>query len=399
MSDVYDWSALAQILKNSGISSGDISRVFSPELGELTGTFYQNPEVSAQEEELSWLQNAPNMRRALNLPDDDIRKIIAAAIYRGENPWDVRRQVEAYTAQQAELNPGVYNQEGETKDLLSFVDTVDSEWRKKTIANMKDGAEGSVLAKAGLPPKELEYSAEQLLPDLFDKLNSQAAGLRAEAAKFSVGDKTKKAALKYLEQQKTQAAAAKKERVPHPSLVPTEGFRAALSRNLANTPMGRGEAGVRGLIPLLKTLEQIPAGLMALQKSVVDPLYQEAAKNAKYIAQETIGTVPNVSVGKDVVGQILYGKPRSEIGKKADDGSYDRAEGARFGRIAQDVVTRAEDPKRKAAATEAKGKEQWMKDFTQILSTLVQERARQTGYTPYNEAVAARVNFLAAGGK
>lgn len=402
MAEGYDFSALARILTKSGMSSADISRIFSPELGYLTGTFYQDPTATAEEEELSWLQNAPNMRRALNLPDDDIRKIIAAEIYRGANPWDVRRQVEEYTAQQAELNPGVYNQEGETKDLLSFVDTVDSEWRKKTISDIKTTREGSTIAKSGLPPKEAEFTAAELMPDLFTKLQAQASGLRSDVNKVSISDKTKKAALKFLEQQKTQAETTKKEVVPHPSAVEREGLLASLQRNLANTAIGKGEAGAGGVVPLAKLAASPGAALMAVYRGLTDPLYAEAEDTAKYMAQETIGKVPGipkVSLGEDPIGQILYGKPRAKTSQPSSDASVDRAENIRFGRIAQDVVSRADSPERNKLETDARNKEKWMKDFTEILSTLVQGRARQTGYTPYNEAVAARVNFLAAGGK
>jgi hypothetical protein len=378
------------------VSSSDLNTLFSPELAYLTGTMYKDPSTSAADEENMFRQYAPNLRLVLNLPDDNIRKIIANEIINfGSAPWDVKRQIEEYTAKQAELNPGVFNQEGETRDLMAFADTVFREGNALATQRAKGSGDDWERVTGGLPRPELDFRAEDLLPDVFQELGEAGRRARTEVGRTSVSDKTKQSALRFLEQQKDAAAQRKAAetagRVPYPGDVPTESFLSSFRRNLANTPMGRGEAGFRGLIPLANYLYQIPAGAAALYRGINDPIDQEMKKNIQYIAQETLGSVPKP--GKDVIGQLLYGKDRPTATKPTGD----RAEMARFGRIAQDVVRRAEDPKRKAEASEAVKRKQWIDDFTNVLGVLAQQKARSVGYTPYQEALVARQNLLAGG--
>lgn len=400
-------AALARSMQQRGnVTQSDLSTLFSPELAYLTGTYYTDPNVSAQEQDNLMREYAPNLRLVLNLPDTDIRKIIANEIVNfGSAPWDVKRQIEEYTAKQAELNPGVYNQEGETSDLMRFADTVFSESNKLQVQGQKQGADEWAKVTGGLPRPEMDFTPEQIAPELFQKLGEESKRLRTEVGRTSISSKTKQSALKFLEEQKNEAAKratdAAGQRVPFPGDVKGENILQSLNRNLANTPMGRGEAGVRGLVPLYKLAEQIPAGLMGLYRGVTDPLYDAGINEAKYIAQETIGRVPSIpkiSLGDDPIGQILYGKARSETGKPASDGSDVRAENVRFGRIAQDVVNRANDPTRQAEAKEAQRREKFLGDLTQILGIIAQQKARSVGYTPYREAMTARQNFLRGGG-
>lgn len=393
---------LARTLAGKGnVSQSDLNTLFSPEIGYLTGTRVEDPSRAAADEENLFREYAPNLRLVLNLPDDNIRKIIANEIVNfGSAPWDVKRQIEEYAAKQAELNPGVFNQEGETRDLMAFADTVFRESNALANQRAKRGGDDWEKVTGGLPRPEMDFGPEQLMPDVFEQLGVEGGRLRQERGRTSISDKQKQSALRFLEQQKNaavqrdEAAAAKV--VPHPSDTKSEGLLASIRRNLANTPMGRGEAGVRGLVPLVKLLEQVPAGALALYRGVNDPIDQEMKDTIQYMAQQTIGKVPKVSLGSDPVGQILYGKAR-EQGPSRGDGSSERAEMGRFGRIAQDVVRRAEDPKRKAEASEAVKREKWLKDFSDVLGFLAQQKARSVGYTPYQEALTARQNFLAGG--
>lgn len=398
--------AIARTLQGRGnVSQSDVNTLFSPELAYLTGTYYQDPTVSAQEQDNMMRQYAPNLRLVLNLPDTDIRKIIANEIINfGTAPWDVKRMVEEYTAKQAELNPGVYNQEGETSDLMRFADTIFSENNKLQVEGQKVAGDDWAKVTGGLPRPEMDFSPEQIAPELFDKLNLEGQRLRTERGRVTVSDKTKKAALRFLDQQKTESAQRKAAEtakiVPHPSLTKDESVLASLQRNLANTAIGKGEAGVRGVVPLGKLIASPGAALMAVYRGLTDPLYKEAEDTLRYVAQETVGGLPSVSLGEDPIGKILYGRARQQMagGQPVSDGSDERAENVRFGRIAQDVVRRAEDPVRQQEYAEATKKQKWMEDFTKILGVLAQQKARSVGYTPYQEALTARRNFMAGGG-
>jgi hypothetical protein len=369
----------------------------------LTGTFQESPEQDAAEEQISWLQNAPTLLRTLSLPDTDIRKIIAAEIQRGTNPWDVRRMVEEYAAKQAELNPGVYNQEGETRDLLSFVDTIDKEFNDKQVADLQK-ARSTSTDKSGLPSSEARYTADELAPELMNVLSTRAASAAQRASAANVGRKTVSSAKKFLEDRQAQVAA---EQAPNQRFSPEppsggENFVESIRRNLANTPMGRGEAGVRGLMPLLKLAEQVPAGGIALFRGITDPIYDEAISNLKYVAESTLGQqLPKLS-NTDPLGQILYGRPRQQIAEQVTEAgrpAEDEGEMRRFGRIAQDVVRRAEDPELQKERARLSRQSRLMDEAKQLLASYVEQRAAEQGVTPRMRALATRANFLASGGK
>lgn len=402
MSDLDTLLALSRSMQQRGnVTQSDLNTLFSPEVAYLTGTKFEDPGRAAADEENLFREYAPNLRLVLGLPDDNIRKIIANEIVNfGAAPWDVKRQIEEYTAKQAELNPGVFNQEGETKDLMAFADTVFREGNALANQRAKRGGDDWEKVTGGLPRPEMDFAPQQLMPDVFEQLGVEGQRVRQERGRTSISDKQKQSALRFLEQQKNAAVersdAAAAKVVPHPDVTKNEGLLASIRRNLANTPVGRGEAGVRGLIPLAKLLEQVPAGALALYRGVNDPIDQEMKDTIQYMAQQTIGKVPKVSLGNDPIGQILYGKAR-EKGPLRDDGSSERAEMGRFGRVAQDVVRRAEDPKRKAEASEAARREKWLKDFSDVLGFLAQQKARSVGYTPYREALTARQNLIAGG--
>lgn len=170
---------LARVLTQKGnVSQSDLNSIFSPELAYLTGTAYEDPNQRMVDEELMFNQYAPNMRIAMNLPETDIRRLIYDEIVEyGSAPWDVKRQVEEYAAAQATANPATYNQEGETKDLMSFADTIFREKNDLIVQRAKGaGGAGSDYAKTTgmLPPMGAQFSPEELLPDYFSKYATES---------------------------------------------------------------------------------------------------------------------------------------------------------------------------------------------------------------------------------
>ena len=394
---------LARALSGKGnVGSGDINTLLSPELGYLTGTFYGGQDDEG-DDELLWMDYAPNFRRALDLPDTDIRKIIAGEIYRGAAPWDVKRQIEEYTAGQAQMSPGLINQEGETKDLQSFANTVFTEYNNYQVAKTKAGrsaADKDPFVKAGIPDPSLDFPLQQLAPDLFEGLAKEAVARGAESSKLQQRGKSRASALKFLQEQQNAVRQADVQRADdyraRTEFVEPEGFVESFKRNMANTPMGRGEAGFTGLIPQLKYLEQIPASMLALKNAIVNPIADQALANIDYVGRNTIGQqLPkNLNFG-DAVGAMLYGSKQNKS-QPTNDGSFDRAENARFGRTAQQVVERSGGVEKDV--TESAKKEKWLRDYTEALGVLVQAKARAAGYTPTQEALTQRANFLRAGG-
>jgi hypothetical protein len=88
--------------------------------------------------------------------------------------------------------------------------------------------------------------------------------------------------------------------------------------------------------------------------------------------------------------------PEKIVNPSQKDNSFQRAEDIRFGRTAQQVVDRSENVGKDIV--ESARKEKWLQDFNSALGMLVQAKARGAGYTPYQETLTARSNFLRAGG-
>jgi len=399
--------ALARAMSAQGnVSSGDINTLLSPELGYLTDTFYGQDGQGEEDDELLWMDYAPNFRRAMDLPDDNIRKQIAAEIYRGSAPWDVKRQIEEYTAGQAQSNPGLINEDGETEDLQSFANTVFSEYNNYQVAKTKadrTSAGKDPFAAGGIPPQDMDFSLEQLAPDVYQQLYGSAQKVGQDSKTFSQRGTNRSSALKFLQQQKI----VDKNRVSKNSeeyrsgldYSKPEGYRAAFNRNMSNTPMGRGETGFTGLVPLYKYLEQIPASAFALKDSIMQPTIGYATEEADYISRNTVGKglkLPKGTTGKDVLGIFLHGN-KYKKSAPTDDGSFDRAENARFGRTAQSVVDRSENVASDISDNDKKAK--WIRDYSQALEMIMQSKARSVGYTPYQEAMVKRANFMRAGGQ
>jgi len=390
---------LARALSGKGnVSSGDISTLLSPELGYLTGTFYggQDAEQAAQDDELLWMDYAPNFRKALTLPDTDIRKIIAAEIYRGAAPWDVKRQIEEYTAGQADLSPGLINQEGETKDLQSFANTVFSEYNNYQVAKKKadrTAAGKDPFVAGGIPSPEMDFAPEQLAPELFENLAKESAARGAESKKFQQRGKSRAAALEFLSRGKSFNPATEKlptyedanyfdwasggtglqdEQANFAKQV--EGYQKEYMKRVDRlNQVKRG--GWKRLFPELRSEQE---ALAAAQRGV--DVYKKQFDTAFEAAKTKLG---------------MY-TPEKIVNPSQKDNSFQRAEDIRFGRTAQQVVDRSENVGKDIV--ESARKEKWLQDFNSALGMLVQAKARGAGYTPYQETLTARSNFLRAGG-
>lgn len=395
--------ALARSLSGKGnVTSGDINTVLSPELGYLTGTFYggQNPEQAAQDDELLWMDYAPNFRKALGLPDTDIRKIIAGEIYRGAAPWDVKRQIEEYTAGQAELSPGLINQEGETKDLQSFANTVFSEYNNYQVAKTKasrTAAGKDPFVAGGVPSPDMDFAPEQLAPDLFESLAKESAARGAESNMLRQRGKSRAAALEflkrgtgfnplteklpeyedrsYLEFASGGGGGAKTDEQAN-FAKQVEGYQKDyLTRVDRLEQLKRTPDSWKRLFPELRSRQE---ALAQAQKSV--DVYKKQFETSLNAAKTKFG---------------MY-TPEKIINPKGVDRSFQRAEDIRFGRTAQDVVDRSGNVAQDIQ--ESARKDKWLEDFTSALGMLVQAKARGAGYTPYQETMTARSNFLRAGG-
>lgn len=180
--------ALARAMSAKGnVTSSDLNTLFSPELAYLTGTAYQDEGQDAQADDLMALQYAPNLRLAVGLGQDDIRRKIASEIVEhGLPPWEVKAMIEEYTAAQATANPDTYNQEGETNDLMQFADTIFKENNALTVQKSKSSAGGDYAKATGmLPPMEARFTGMELDPQYFSKFAENLLSLNEKSKKLA----------------------------------------------------------------------------------------------------------------------------------------------------------------------------------------------------------------------
>jgi hypothetical protein len=395
--------ALARSLSGKGnVSSSDINTLLSPEVGYLTGSFYGQEGGDEEDDEFMYLKYAPNFRAAMNLTDDNIRKIIANELAQGAAPWDVRRQIEEYTAAQANANPGLINQEGETKDLLSFADKVYGEINSFSVASQEKSRKASAndpFAAGGIPSPYMDFGMDKLAPDMFDMLSKQSQALQADTRKFQARGKSRAAALEFLKRGSGSNFDPYKDKLPeyegrsYPEFATgggggqitdeqanfakqVEGYQKDyLVRVAEKNRLSKNPSAWKELYPQTRTYEQA----VALAQKGVD-VYKKIFDDSVAGAKKNLG---------------MY-TPEKLANPKGEDRSFQRAEDIRFGRPAQGVVDRSQNVAQDVKDTAAKSK--WMQDYSSALDMLLKAKARQVGFTPYEEALTARSNFLRSGG-
>lgn len=387
--------ALARALSGKGnVSSADIKNLLSPETGMLTDTFYGSGE-DADDEEFMYLKYAPNFRATLNLADDDIRKIISNELANGSTPWDVRRQIEEYTAAQAQMSPGVVNQEGETRDLLSFADKVYGEINSLQIARQEKGRKASAddpFAAGGVPDRNMDFAPEQLAPELFDMLFKRNEGLAADTTKYAARGKARGQALKFLSAQQFDNPLTAKLPIIN-------------SGTYLDFAQGEDKVAERSQSKEISRLQKQYQDAEAAAERIRSGKYTELSGGSMSREQALTAAERRVAATRPLFEQAfargqandLYSTENKSFGKsQSKDGSFDRAEDARFGRTAQGIVDRSENVTKDVQDTAKKSK--YMKEYTEALGMLLQQAARAQGYTPYEETITARSNFLRSGG-
>jgi len=190
--------ALAAAMQQKGNVSGSaLNTLFSPELAYLTGTAEVDENQAAQQDDLLSLQYAPNLRIAVGLDAEDIRRKIAGEIVEyGVPPWQVKAMIEEYTAAQAAANPDTYNEEGETSDLMRFADTIFNENNALTVQKSKSSGGDDYAKTTGmLPSMEKRFTGMDLDPSYFSKVAERLFTLYKDLTKIKSpsGQKIKQA--------------------------------------------------------------------------------------------------------------------------------------------------------------------------------------------------------------
>lgn len=375
--------AASQAASQTKPTQSGINRLFSPELGVLTGTLYQDPTASQQGDAYLYMQNAPDIQRAMMLPDDDIRKMIVADIVdRGKNVWDVQREIEAYTAQQAALNPGVYAQEAETGDLKKFAQTVQSQWDNLRAAQMRSSADmlkSNPYTQAGLPTPEMRFAPEELLPDFFTKYAYDSLARQQRLGSLKSGEAARQSAIKFLQEQ--SGTTDKMGQLP---VYPKAGYfdsdrRSQEARKSTSKEVSRLQKDYQDA---LKELSRVKTKYQPLSKGSMSKEQAVAAAQQRVDATKRLfdekfagAQERGMYTGGEVAGGDIETRRFREIAgraAKAPDTSQERLNIVRDQKVA-DLVR-------------------------EMVAEGIAKKAEAAGYTPFMSSMLRRMQFVNAGG-
>lgn len=376
----------AQSASSSKPTQSGIGRLLSPDLGVLTGTLYQDPTASQQGDAYLYMQNAPDIQRAMMLPDTDVRKqIVADIVDRGMNVWDVQRNIEAYAAQQAALNPGVYAQEAETGDLKKFAQTIQSQWDNLRAAQMRSSSEmlkSNPYTQAGLPPPEMRFAPEELLPDFFSKYAYDSLARNQRLAREKSGAAARESALRFLEDQ-----GGNQDRMGSLPIYPEASFYgsgriAKQARRSASQEVARLQKEYKDALAQLSRVKTsykpISKGSMSQQQAIEAAQKRVDATKSAFesrfrSAQENLGMYP--------------------AGARA--GGPQDIETRRFREIAGRVAQNEDNADERLRLVQ----EQKVADIVaQRVAEGIAKKAEEAGYTPFMASLMRRMQFVNAGG-
>jgi len=168
--------ALLRGLNSSGtLNTSDLSVLQNAILGVLTDT-YTPPQVGQSEDELI-MNYAPDLFSAAD-SGDPIRKRIAGAVMRNEDPLTIQVDLRKILQEQA-LSGEVLTEDMPTnEEYISLINTYKNQWRefqKQERLNAKEKREADPFLKYGLPAFEERYQATDVNRDVFEKLAADYA--------------------------------------------------------------------------------------------------------------------------------------------------------------------------------------------------------------------------------
>jgi hypothetical protein len=171
----YDFMALVAALTASQKqpTQSGLNRLFSPEIGFLSGTYYGQT-GQGQDDSAMMLDLGPDILRASNLPEGDIRRRIVTQIVANNVPaWDVKRSIREEVAAMALSDPTL-DADTTVNELLGFVDKIQSQNDNILASKAKAQVTGAkdMFSQAGMRSPDLRFSPEELAPEIFARFAS-----------------------------------------------------------------------------------------------------------------------------------------------------------------------------------------------------------------------------------
>lgn len=165
----------------SQLTGSDVSRLFQPDLGVLTGTYTDRPEVEESDEDIR-ARTSPYLNQIRNNPEADVVAAgIAADIENGIPLIQMKKNLRTYFTTQ-KISPNKKKQTDEEKqtilDYTDLLDTLSKEYNTYTseITKIKNKApKKTFFSEAGLPEPDAPYDPEPFMGGIYAKLAEQAA--------------------------------------------------------------------------------------------------------------------------------------------------------------------------------------------------------------------------------
>jgi hypothetical protein len=387
----YDFLSLvaAQSAAQKNPTQSGINRLFMPEIGVLTGTFYGDTGgVSQQQEAATMLQLAPDILRISNIaqsnPDDIRAQIARKIVYEKQPVWEVKRLIQKYVLDASAAGEDIDTAATST-ELMAFADKIqnqsdalDASYAKASITKGND-----VFSQAGLPSPQERFSPDQLLPEFF--------------AKYATGTQERQSKLDALKRNQSARSAAVK------FLGDQSGTVDVRSAELPKyeTP-GYFDSDRRTKEGLKSTSQEIERLQSDYQKALADlnrvtKSYKPLSKGSMTQQQAIAAAQKRVDATKKLFDdRFAAAKERGMYSpaKMAQTGAQD-VETIRFKEIASRAAAR---PDTSAERLDLVKRQKYEDDVAAAVARKISEQATSIGYTPLIQALMTRANFVGLGG-
>jgi hypothetical protein len=203
--DFLQLIAAASASRKNPTQSG-INRLFMPELGVLSGSYYGTQGATSDQQNAAvMLDLAPDILRADELgkadPENIYARIARQIVYEKKPVWEVKRMIQQYIVDASADDPTI---DVSSNDLMDFANKIQSQSDKLMAYEAKAGVSGSkdIFSEAGLPSFESRFAPEDLAPDYFKMYAEQERKRAEDYRKIQPANATaRRQAAKYLEEQ------------------------------------------------------------------------------------------------------------------------------------------------------------------------------------------------------
>lgn len=203
--DFLQLVAAASASRKNPTQSG-INRLFMPELGVLSGSYYGTEGATDEQQNAAVLLDlAPDILRADELaktdPSNIYARITRQIVYEKKPVWEVRRMIQQYIVDASADDPTL---DISSTELMDFANKIQTQNDKLKSYEAKAGVSGKsdIFSEAGLPSFESRFAPEDLAPDYFKMYAEQERKRAEEYRKIRPANVTSRnQAAKYLDEQ------------------------------------------------------------------------------------------------------------------------------------------------------------------------------------------------------